>query len=105
MLTDADYKLEELVPGPYPETKKEREAAAKKYGLLPQEYEPYPDDGFGKGEYPKMPMIGGDARGHWYPWDYPEHRKDFGDPVSIICDKALQNANPYLTCTVQCHVL
>jgi NADH dehydrogenase (ubiquinone) 1 beta subcomplex subunit 8 len=34
-------------PGPYPKTQAEREAAAKKYGLHPSEYEPYPDDGTG----------------------------------------------------------
>lgn len=32
-------------PGPYPETEEERKAAAKKYGLLPEDYKPYPDDG------------------------------------------------------------
>lgn len=32
-------------PGPIPTTEEERKAAAKKYGLLPHEYEPYPDDG------------------------------------------------------------
>lgn len=32
-------------PGPYPDTEEKRLAAAKKYGLLPEEYKPYPDDG------------------------------------------------------------
>merc|ERR1711981_1508257 len=32
-------------PGPYPETEEERLAAAKKYGLIPEDYEPYPNDG------------------------------------------------------------
>merc|ERR1712198_234395 len=32
-------------PGPYPETDAERIAAAKKYGLIPEDYEPYPNDG------------------------------------------------------------
>lgn len=36
-----DYK-----PGPYPQTEKERIAAAKKYNLLPEEYKPYADDGW-----------------------------------------------------------
>lgn len=31
-------------PAPYPETEEERRAAAKKYGLLPEEYKPYPPD-------------------------------------------------------------
>lgn len=33
------------MPAPYPETEEERRAAAKKYGLLPEEYKPYPADG------------------------------------------------------------
>lgn len=35
----------DFAPGKYPETEEERNAAAKKYGLLPHEYKPYPDDG------------------------------------------------------------
>lgn len=31
-------------PGPFPQTEEERRAAAKKYGLLPEEYKPYPED-------------------------------------------------------------
>lgn len=33
------------MPGPLPQTEEERRAAAKKYGLLPEEYKTYPDDG------------------------------------------------------------
>lgn len=36
----ADYK-----PGSYPVTEEQRKAAAKRYGMLPEEYKPYPDDG------------------------------------------------------------
>lgn len=36
--------------GPYPKTEEERIAAAKKYNLLPEEYEPYEDDGWGWGK-------------------------------------------------------
>lgn len=32
-------------PGPLPTNEEERRAAAKKYGLLPEEYETYPNDG------------------------------------------------------------
>ena len=31
-------------PGPYPETQAEREAAAKKYGMRVEDYEPYTND-------------------------------------------------------------
>lgn len=37
---NADFK-----PGPYPVTEEQRLAAAKRYGVLPEEYKPYPDDG------------------------------------------------------------
>ena len=66
--------------GPYPKTEKERLAAAKKYGLLPHEYEPYPDDGYGAGDYPKLPDIGADSRDPYYPWDIPELRKNYAEP-------------------------
>lgn len=35
----------DFAPGPLPQTEEERRAAAKKYGLLPEEYRTYPDDG------------------------------------------------------------
>lgn len=65
-------------PGPYPKTEEERLAAAKKYGLLPEEYEPYPDDGLGYGDYPKLPDIGQDSKSEYIPWDCPEHNRNFG---------------------------
>uniref|UniRef100_A0A7R9DZ22 NADH dehydrogenase [ubiquinone] 1 beta subcomplex subunit 8, mitochondrial n=1 Tax=Timema monikensis TaxID=170555 RepID=A0A7R9DZ22_9NEOP len=76
-----DYK-----PGPYPVTQKERDAAAKKYGLLPAEYEPYPDDGLGYGDYPKLPAISGDDKDPYYPWDFPEHKRNFNEPVHVDAD-------------------
>uniref|UniRef100_A0A7R9IFF5 NADH dehydrogenase [ubiquinone] 1 beta subcomplex subunit 8, mitochondrial n=1 Tax=Timema tahoe TaxID=61484 RepID=A0A7R9IFF5_9NEOP len=76
-----DYK-----PGPYPVTQKERDAAAKKYGLLPAEYEPYPDDGLGHGDYPKLPAISGDDKDPYYPWDFPEHKRNFNEPIHVHAD-------------------
>lgn len=71
-------------PGPYPKTEKERLAAAKKYGLLPEEYEPYPDDdGLGFGDYPKLPDIGQESKSEYYPWDCPEHNRNFGKIIKI----------------------
>lgn len=32
-------------PGPFPQTEEERRAAAKKYGLLPEDYRTYREDG------------------------------------------------------------
>lgn len=74
--------LDDYKPGPYPKTKEEREAAAKKYGLHPSEYEPYPDDGLGHGDYPKLPDIAVEERDPFYPWDYPDAKRNFGEPVN-----------------------
>lgn len=38
-----------MLPGPYPKTPEERAAAAKKYNMRVEDYEPYPDDGMGWG--------------------------------------------------------
>lgn len=74
-----DYK-----PAPIPLTEEQRKLAAEKYGLNQREYDVYPDDGTGYGDYPKLPAISGDARDPDYPWDYPEHKRNFNEPVSII---------------------
>ncbi|CAH1990876.1 unnamed protein product [Acanthoscelides obtectus] len=71
-----DYK-----PGPYPKTEAERVAAADKYGLHPSEYKPYPDDGQGCGDYPNLPMVSGDSKDPFYPWDNPELKRNFNEPV------------------------
>lgn len=66
-----------------PVTKEEREKAAHKYNLHPSEYEPYKDDGFGWGDYPKLPDVPQETRSQYYPWDMPEHKKNFGEPLHI----------------------
>nr|CAH7730570.1 unnamed protein product [Callosobruchus chinensis] len=71
-----DYK-----PGPYPTTEAEKLAAAEKYGLHPSEYKPYPDDGQGRGDYPNLPLVSGDARDPFYPWDNPELKRNFNEPM------------------------
>lgn len=73
-------------PGKYPETQKEREAAAKKYGIPIEQYETYADDGMGYGDYPKLPEISVERRDINYPWDFPEHRRNFNDPIHANID-------------------
>ena len=68
-------------PGPYPVTPEEKAAAARKYGLRPDEYKPIPDDGIGAGDYPDLPLVSAESRDPYYPWDHPEHRRDFMEPV------------------------
>lgn len=70
-------------PGPYPVTPEERQAAARKYGLRPDEYRPVPDDGIGAGDYPDLPLVSAESRDPYNQWDYPEHRRNFGEPVSV----------------------
>ena len=77
----ADWN-KDWMPGPYPETPEQRAAAAKKYGMLPEDYKPMPNDGFGKGDYPDLPMDPWEEKDAHYNWDSPDHRRDFGDPVS-----------------------
>merc|ERR1711981_508382 len=67
-------------PGPYPETEEERLAAAKKYGLIPEDYKPYPRDGTwnesigpqGLGDYPMLGKSSGDSRSGHVNWDDPD---------------------------------
>ena len=73
-------------PGPYPKTPEERIAAAKKYNMSPEEYQPYPDDGLGHGDYPKLPDKSVETRDPYYPWDFPEHKRNFGEPVHLHVD-------------------
>ncbi|EDV92083.1 NADH dehydrogenase [ubiquinone] 1 beta subcomplex subunit 8, mitochondrial [Drosophila grimshawi] len=77
-----DYK-----PAPYPRTEKEREAAAKKYYLLPEEYKPYADNGLGFGDYPHVGGgLGLENKDSYYPYDYPEHKRNLHEPISADID-------------------
>ncbi|CAG9858460.1 unnamed protein product [Phyllotreta striolata] len=76
-----DYK-----PGPYPQTEEERKKAAAKYGLTPKEYDVYADDGMGYGDYPKLPRISMDSKDPFYPWDFPELKRNFNEPMHVEFD-------------------
>lgn len=68
-------------PGPYPRTQKEREAAAHKYNLLPEDYEPYPEeDGFG--DYPRLPFVHNESRPRDQDFDYAYARRNYGEPMN-----------------------
>ena len=49
--------------------------------MLPQDYVPYEDDGMGYGDYPKLPLISTDMKDPYYNWDYPDMKRNFGEPV------------------------
>uniref|UniRef100_A0A646QFF0 NADH-1b8 n=1 Tax=Hemiscolopendra marginata TaxID=943146 RepID=A0A646QFF0_9MYRI len=72
-------------PGPYPQTPEERAAAAKKYGLLPEDYEPFPEDE-GYGDYPNLPMVSAEAKDPFAVWDHAAHKRNFGEPLHIHAD-------------------
>lgn len=67
-------------------TPEERAEAARKYGLRPDEYKPYADDGMGYGDYPNLPLVSAESRDPYEDWDYPEHRRNFGEPVHVDFD-------------------
>lgn len=68
-------------PGPFPVTEEEKIAAAKKYNMLREEYEPYPDGTYG--DYPKLPIQSINERDVYYPWTDTYHRRMHSEPVRI----------------------
>lgn len=93
-------------PGKFPTTEEERLSAAKKYGLLPQEYIPVPDDGQGSGDYPHLKEVSVESRDPFYPWDYPEYRRNFGEVLHQDAniyteDRYHVNMKPRYSLTVQ----
>jgi len=74
-------------PGPYPVTYEQRAAAAKKYGLLVEDYEPIPEDDFKFcGDYPKLPDVSYYGRDPYYPFDKDEFKHNFGEPYHFDND-------------------
>jgi len=71
-------------PGPVPTTPEQKAAAAKKYGLLVEDYEPMEDGEYG--DYPKIPEVGMSAKDPYYDWDDQEFRRNFGEPVHMDWD-------------------
>ncbi|XP_038072555.1 NADH dehydrogenase [ubiquinone] 1 beta subcomplex subunit 8, mitochondrial-like [Patiria miniata] len=84
---------EDDLPGLYPKTPQERKTAAKKYGMRVEDYEPYPDDGLGWGDYPKGQDVHDDDKDPHADWDFPEERRNFGELVHIEQD-LLSRARP-----------
>lgn len=67
-----------LTLGPYPRTKEERERAAKKYNLIPEDYEPYPEEE-ALGDYPMLKAIGNFNRDPYDDFDDVVGYKFYGE--------------------------
>ncbi|XP_076645381.1 NADH:ubiquinone oxidoreductase subunit ASHI [Halictus rubicundus] len=73
-------------PAKRPETEEERKIAAKRYGLHPSEYKPFPDDETSLGDYPDLPWKGVEAQDPHYPWDFPGLRRNYGEVIHYEFD-------------------
>ena len=47
----------------------------------PSDYNPYPDDGRGFGDYPMLPEISADMKSDWEDYDDPIAKRNFAEPV------------------------
>uniref|UniRef100_A0A3Q3LSE0 NADH dehydrogenase [ubiquinone] 1 beta subcomplex subunit 8, mitochondrial n=1 Tax=Labrus bergylta TaxID=56723 RepID=A0A3Q3LSE0_9LABR len=81
----------DTILGPFPTTPEERAAAAKKYNMKVEDYEPYPDKGEGFGDYPKLPDRSQHERDPWYQWDHPDLRRNWGEPMHWDFDMFIRN--------------
>ncbi|XP_076616132.1 NADH dehydrogenase [ubiquinone] 1 beta subcomplex subunit 8, mitochondrial [Chaetodon auriga] len=77
--------------GPCPTTPEEKAAAAKKYMMRVEDYEPYPDNGEGYGDYPQLPDRSQHERDPWYQWDHPDLRRNWGEPLHWDFDMYTRN--------------
>ena len=72
-------------PGPPPKTAEERAAAARKYNLIPEDYQ-VADEEEGYGDYPKLPPVGMDARDPYEDMDYYYWRQNYGETLHTDAD-------------------
>merc|ERR1711879_501795 len=68
-------------PGPYPINDEERAAAARKYGMLLEDYKPNEDPDAMMGDYPDLPIEPQAEKNAMYEWDCPEYRRNYGEPL------------------------
>ena len=68
-------------PGPYPIDDEERRAAAKKYGMLLEDYKPNEEMDAMMGDYPVLPIEPQLEKKAMVDWDMPEYRRNYGEPL------------------------
>ena len=47
-----------------------------------EDYQPYPDDGMGWGDYPNIKPVHNEDRDPHADWDFVQERRNWGEPVS-----------------------
>ncbi len=52
--------------------------------MLPEDYEPMPDDGYGRGDYPALPLDPWEMKDPWEDYDFPRERRFYGEPVRFL---------------------
>lgn len=83
--SDVGHWNKDYQPGPYPKTFEERVRAAAKYNLDVEDYEPYSEKDY-YGDYPKLPDISDTSKDSFYPWDFPERKRNYYEPLHVESD-------------------
>jgi len=87
-VVQANYWNHDWKPGAIPKTPEERAAAAKKYGIRPEDYKVLAEDGddlYGRavahhlGDYPNLPIHAHSVRDPWEDYDHPQDKRNYGD--------------------------
>ncbi|XP_005108677.1 NADH dehydrogenase [ubiquinone] 1 beta subcomplex subunit 8, mitochondrial [Aplysia californica] len=73
------YWNKDWKPGPIPNTPEERAAAAKKYGLRPEDYDLLTEGELG--DYPNLPLVAKSWKNPWEDYDIPGDKRNFGEPI------------------------
>uniref|UniRef100_UPI00358FE13B NADH dehydrogenase [ubiquinone] 1 beta subcomplex subunit 8, mitochondrial-like n=1 Tax=Myxine glutinosa TaxID=7769 RepID=UPI00358FE13B len=79
------------LPDVFPKTQEEWKAAAKKYNMHLHDYQVYPDDGLGLGDYPMLPDVSSNEKDPHYDWDDPSIRRNWGEPLHFDSDMYLRS--------------
>ncbi|CAL1544523.1 unnamed protein product [Lymnaea stagnalis] len=75
----AAYWNKDWKPGPIPRTAEERAAAAKKYGLRPEDYNVLSEDTIG--DYPGLPLVAKSWKDPFEDYDFPGEKRNYGEPI------------------------
>ncbi|KAI6226197.1 hypothetical protein M3Y99_01319400 [Aphelenchoides fujianensis] len=89
--------LRDNQPGEYPENEAERRAAAMKYGLRPEDYQPIDKDDvrYHAGDYPDLGMITYDNKDPYEAYTDSWNRRNWGEPVQMSFLKHRADRNSY----------